>query len=708
MAKKKKYNAKSPEKLNFVVYAIMALIVVAVPNVYSEKVLDNTLMPRFVGVVVFMFLAMGYYFFNMKKTLQNADFSIFKKPIYPIYLVFLILTLISSSYAINSSEALFDFFKIFTFFSIFLFFSLFFTENENTGEAFVKMFIIFSLLASLIGIINYINLANDEGVKTVKSIYQVRGNFAHKNLLSQSLLVSLGFTIYGFLKFENLWKILGGIASATAIVLITILLSRAVWVSFSIAMAVSIVLYLFFTKKDLKISEKIKPLAKILGVILIIIALSAGIFTISGNEKSIQKHVTEASDFKSGSTFHRLDLWTKTSGVIKDNLLLGVGAANWKTEVINYGIGDQTPQGSWKYPVRPHNDYLWVLSELGIGGFLLFLSMLGFVAYYLFSFLKKTENEDDKLFTIALIFAFVAYLIFSSFSFPKERIESQIFLHLIFAYAVSNFHNLKKEKSAGVSKAISWGGGILVTVVLIFALVAGMQRINTEAYLQKIIGFQKNKKPALIIPLAEKANQKFATLDHAGLPILWYKGISQVQTNRLKKGEKTLLQALDIHPYHPTIYLGLAYAYDRQGNTAESEKYVRKALKIHPDDKKALTNLAVLFNKQGKEDSIFQVISKIPPRFKDKNFGNLMITELSLKAKSLIDTTDRKRVQKFITQKANNPKWLMEKYTENWSKDTEINFEKIFLQEIIKEAEEKKFGEKAMINLNQKLEKLNN
>ncbi len=694
-----------------IIYLILGLVIVVVPSIYSAKVLDNTLMPRFVATAIFVSLFIVYYFINFKNNLTSYEFSIFKKPTFIIYVVFLILTLVSYTYSINKSEAIFDFLKIFTFFALFALLSLFFTKNKDTSKEITQLFVVFSLIISLTGLANIYELVDANGFNNIrKVIYGIRGNFAHKNLFSQSLLITLGFTIYGFVTLKhNFWKIASAIASVFSIVLIVFFLSRAVWVSFFVASLFSIIIYLLFVNKKEALPKRLLSAGKIAGIIVAIIALSAIIYTVSGDKNSIVNHVKKGTDFKSGSTYHRFELWEKSSGVIKDNFIIGVGAANWKTVVLKYGIGEQTAKG-WKYPVRPHNDYLWILAELGIIGLLAFLAIFGTIFYFLFQLFRKSDNENQKLFSLALFFGLVAYMCFSFFSFPKERIESQVFLHLIFAYIVANYHNLtKKEANTKTgNKFIVASIAVVSLIIMSVAIFAGIQRVNTEKKLQTILAMQKKNKLNLAVPHAIEANKTFATLDHAGLPIYWYEGVGLVLQKKLEEGKKVLLKAHEVHPYHSVVIKVLADVANSEGEIDLAKSYYNKALKIHPDDKNVLKKLAGIYSKTDK-DSVYPTLNLIAPELnkkkkkknKDKQYRKMMIAELMLKVQALSDTSDTKAVKKLIVSKHNDRKWLFNLYYENW--EIGLNFEKLFLETIIKEAEEAKLNKKSINQLNEKL-----
>ena len=244
-------------------------------------------------------------------------------------------------------------------------------------------------------------------------------------------------------------------------------------------------------------------------------------------------------------------------------------------------------------------------------------------------------------------------------------------------------------------------------VILIIASIAGKQRIDAEKGLQTIMSAQKRGKFNIVIKKVDEIVAPFATLDHAGMPILWYKGTALARTNKLKEAEKVFLEALEIHPYHTNIMNSLAYVYDMMKDYENAEKYLFMSLNIHDDDRMVRKNIAVIYTHAGKDSLVYDILKPIKPKkFKDKGYKNLLKKELYQKFIALIDTSDIPSVKNLILLKSQNQQWIFQTYSDNWTKD--IIFEKIILEKLITEIEnDTAYNEQAKNILNEKLKKIN-
>ena len=112
--------------------------------------------------------------------------------------------------------------------------------------------------------------------------------------------------------------------------------------------------------------------------------------------------------------------------------------------VLNYGHQGLETENNLTFHQRPHNDFIWILSEQGIVGLLMYLILVLIILSSLTKLILKTNDKSQKLFYFFALYAYVGYLIFSCFSFPKERIEHQIIL--VFIFAITMIGNINSKK----------------------------------------------------------------------------------------------------------------------------------------------------------------------------------------------------------------------------------------------------------------------
>ena len=85
---------------------------------------------------------------------------------------------------------------------------------------------------------------------------------------------------------------------------------------------------------------------------------------------------------------------------------LGHGPGNWKLVAPNYGalqIRRWSEEGE-TYFLRPHNDFLWVLTESGIVGGLLYMSVFLVALYYGMKTIRAESNGEKRLLATLMVF----------------------------------------------------------------------------------------------------------------------------------------------------------------------------------------------------------------------------------------------------------------------------------------------------------------
>ncbi len=114
----------------------------------------------------------------------------------------------------------------------------------------------------------------------------------------------------------------------------------------------------------------------------------------------------------------RMGFWIATVDMIGDHPMLGVGVTNWDKVYPTYRLSGGSNN---RYPKRPHNDYLWIWSELGVVGLVAYLSI--FVAAGLSAVsLARHSDLGSFGFGAAAFAGLVAIQGHAFFSFPRERV----------------------------------------------------------------------------------------------------------------------------------------------------------------------------------------------------------------------------------------------------------------------------------------------
>ena len=130
----------------------------------------------------------------------------------------------------------------------------------------------------------------------------------------------------------------------------------------------------------------------------------------------------------------RVIFWKKSFSLFKDHPFTGVGAGNWRIAIPAYKDPPNPEHTARNFTYsQPHNEWISIVSELGIPGFILaILIFLVPVAIILYRLLfTPFKPPVSVLFYTSFL---IGFYLFSCFDFPMKRVEHNVMLFSIFAF----------------------------------------------------------------------------------------------------------------------------------------------------------------------------------------------------------------------------------------------------------------------------------
>ena len=477
----------------------------------------------------------------------------------------------------------------------------------------VGSIIISSIIISSIGLVQYFF----NGFYFIPGADVVYSTMANCNLFSSIVFLSLPFALFGYFTFSKKWLIVSLISICFSLFIITIIKARSVWVAILFSIFIQI-LVVQFVKQKINLKKVFLCKKSILLTLLIITVVVFGF--LSPNLSEIMDSSLGRKNVVSTRTLTiRLQAWEKTIPMIKEYPLLGVGTGNWKIMLPKYGVtGMKTEKGAYQY-IRPHNDFFWVLAEIGIIGFLFFLSIFVFVIYYIIRIISKSTKEDDTLLSIFLLFGFVGYIIISFFSFPKERIfHSIIFIFMVSIITVIYNKYFPAKKPVKLFFPITMI--ILNIVILSSILYFSYYRLKSEAHLFFALQARRVMDLKTQILAISEIDTRFYNMSPTGIPIYWYRGIAYYELNQIELALEDFREAYKKHPHHIFIINNLASCYEILDNHQEAIEYYNKVLQISPKFEETLLNLSAVYYNIRDYKKAYEVINRCDPETKNPKY----------------------------------------------------------------------------------------
>jgi len=589
----KKENAESFfHKSAFFILLVFTIIIL--PLVHTFKIMDPVLMIRLLVLAIFLTIFILIYF-NPKSILKFKT-RIIQQPVFVIWAGYLLVSAAALAIAINFREGLFDVSKTAVILIFTLVLSIVLFNKKDWMEILPVMVSISAVMACILGFSQYFDKVylkeHLEKVGELPLIYEVKGLMAHKNQFSISLFLMLPFIGYGIYRFSNWRRWLSILAFIMVSVLLILLKTRAVWLGGIFATLVTLViLILGYTQFGL--TRKIRNYIVFgSGTIFIIISL---ILVFGGNNQYIDR-LRSVTKPGSHDNKYRLMIWESSVRMAADYPVLGVGPGNWQFNLPDYlkGKDFRKDQLNW---IRPHNDYLWVLTEKGIIGLLLYLSVFVLIIIKALRIIRNQSNIHVKTFALLVIFGLTGYLVDAFFDFPYERINQQVYLSLFFACLLVMGHQnddpLKKNGSIRFF--------LLPAIpILVFAVVFGLQAIKLESHILKARVALLQNRNEVVLKEGLAAQTALKNLDAEAVPVNWFIGLGYYNRGETSSAIKHYEMAKKENPVMINVLNNLGQAYFKIKDYENAEKNYLAALDILPTYREALFNISSLYYAQKK------------------------------------------------------------------------------------------------------------
>jgi len=430
-----------------------------------------------------------------------------------------------------------------------------------TGAQAALLIAAFSILPSLV-----------EAYKA-SNIYHANGPlFTHKNYAAASLLLLVPLALNareeGLL---GLW--LQRISVGLAILCILLLRTRGVWLGAFVMTAIAVAYYAFKGNAQRRTVGLIS-----LGVISIGIVVA--IFA-SGSEKI----------FNSDTIQSRLHYWNASWEMFMDQPVTGVGGGQWKIEYPGTGLKgtNESVMSGQTSILRPHNDLLWMLSETGIAGALLFIALL------VLGFRQTIKHERGLFFALTI----VGFAVYGFGEFPLER--ATLLLPLATALGFAAAHTKPSIKTRPIA------GVILASIAGLFTVYVGQNRVQGERAAKDCLdGYMSGNVRSMQIN-AQKAQNVCFEMDIYNNPMAYFEGLSHMRTpngqipsdTKINQAEAAFNQALQIHPNHILTLNQLAAVKRYNSSIGEAIDLYERVIEIAPRNGNAAMQLMELYRVKG-------------------------------------------------------------------------------------------------------------
>ena len=442
---------------------------------------------------------------------------------------------------------------------------------------------------------------------------------ANKNLLASYLLFSLPFSLMLLTHGSRFVRSFGAAVSILLAFMMVASKTRSVWVALLAATAVTGTAAVFSMRRmqiGRQSAFRLVTTKRLLGVMIFIIALEAGNYLGQWDLSSRAASIITAND---QSIADRLNVWSNSLKMAGDHPIFGVGPGQWRVHVAGFGMsGTRSESGVTNFQ-RPHNDYLWVLSENGLTGLIFYLAIFVAALSCVFRRLKEVREPEQLAEKLFCLFGISAYLIVAFFSYPQERVVHQMLLVTLFAFIMT----AGKSAGSGSRSRPRAGSSVIAMAILLIAVAFGLMavmRYSAEKQMRRIYFYKDAGQWPEVIRAAEESENFFTSMDPTAAPLRWFRGVAEYDLGDYEGAFQSFQSAYQVNPNHLYVLNNLATSYVRRGKTDSARSFYEKALRISPNFEDAVFNLTAVYFNSGELEKADDLLGRIDESTEDVRY----------------------------------------------------------------------------------------
>lgn len=322
---------------------------------------------------------------------------------------------------------------------------------------------------------------------------------------------------------------------------------------------------------------------------------------------------TASISVNDGSLGIRLVMWKATGRMIKDKPLTGIGAGAWEAVLPLY----QTEGSQLETDYYVHNEFLQLLAEYGLTGFLFIVLLLAYLSHAAWKTLRNKTVEglaEAPLRAIALS-SLLAFFIVSNIGFPWRMASTGCLFALCLAMLAASDARLESGKSI-LSSRLSWKPAysqlmaVFMMVCLALTAYISQQAAATEEKIVRAVkmALQISQSGDYNNPKWDKNKREMLTLIKDGVAINpHYRKITPIVADELAKwGDWTNAiwiweSVVTSRPYVVAILSNIARGYAQLGNNDKSLEFLERAEKLQPKATAVRSLKVILYSRNGRE-----------------------------------------------------------------------------------------------------------
>jgi Flp pilus assembly protein TadD len=337
-----------------------------------------------------------------------------------------------------------------------------------------------------------------------------------------------------------------------------------------------------------------------------------------------------SEDYATSSVGARLVIWRNTIDLIKTHPIRGVGLNNFGVEYPRIAIDSKrdTLLTLYQGPRHTHNDFLQIISELGLPAILLIIWASLMILKSTAALLKPYTPQEYRIIGIICLAGIAGLAVNACASFPMYRSVPPLLLAVYSAILYRMTRVIEPEgipsgslpKETNLSKKLVRVSVVLSFLILCFWSVVQIRWLIADRYSKhRLLAMAQKDWPAVIYwgKKVQSTNPFRADMMHA-------MGRAYFETGKFQEAKEYFIAYQKVYPHTTHNLFFLAKNYELLQDYQNAENTLRHLMDILPDHADSHNMLGRIYGRHNRhEESIreFRMATKLDPGVSDFHFN---------------------------------------------------------------------------------------
>tara|TARA_B100001059_G_scaffold234760_1_gene278145 strand:- start:637 stop:2508 length:1872 start_codon:yes stop_codon:yes gene_type:complete len=459
----------------------------------------------------------------------------------------------------------------------------------------------------------------------------LKGVTANRNITAFSLAIKIPFLLF-LIQIEKklLIKWALSLFICLGLICLSMIQSRASFVAIGFMTVMYLLLHLIIFLKINKRWSQILQIGYLIIPLIAAVLINQIILSDKGAD-AVSRAASISISTNDGSVNQRLRYYEDVITHMTSNPILGVGLGNWKLKSINY---DSEDIKGYVVPYHAHSDFIQLGAELGIFGFVLYLSIFLISVYYVYYLIRFSNlNFNEKIFLFLMLTALGIYSVDANLNFPIARPQVLVVWSLIIAL-IAVYYQKYKIKSLAINK-----NNNVVKLFLLLGLAGVLPSIYVsnkvyESQKGQMFLLQDFNSNSFNIPLNKVENivPDIPNITVTTIPINSVKARYFVNAKQYDKALSMLDKGTVANPYLYYSEILKSQIYKEKGQLEKAKEYAKKAFFGLPNNDLHSSSYINLLSITRDKDELEKAFELLTAKNKINNWKNYLIVASGLYA----------------------------------------------------------------------------